>query len=152
MSVLRVMPPSRAYAPNLAPMVDVVMVILIFFMLGAQLAVEEGALPTELPSQIGPGGGASVTIIPTIHIALLETSDRRGCQIFVMDVQLPENSFNSLRALLKQKLESGANSDGRVLIEASPNVQYQFVVSAMDACVGAGFANIQFAVSGASGG
>ena len=66
-------------------MVDVVMVILVFFMLGAQLAVEEGALPTELPSQIGPGGGATITIIPTVHIALLETADRRGCQIFVME-------------------------------------------------------------------
>lgn len=149
MSFDRDLPPSRSYAPNLAPMVDVVMVILVFFMLGAHVAVEEGALPTELPSQIGPGGGASVTIIPTIHIALLETPDGHGCRIFVMDTELPDGSFTILRAVLKKKREEGANPDGRVLIEASPRVEYQHVISAMDACVGAGFANIQFSVGGA---
>ena len=148
MNFKRDIPPGRSYAPNLAPMVDVVMVILVFFMLGARLAVEEGALPTELPSQIGPGGGASVTIIPTIHIALLETPDGHGCQIFIMDTQLPDGSFATLRAVLKKKQDDGANPDGRVLIEASPNVEYQHVISAMDSCVGAGFANIQFSVGG----
>jgi len=145
----RDIPPGRSYAPNLAPMVDVVMVILVFFMLGARLAVEEGALPTELPSQVGPGGGANVTIIPTIHIALIETADGHGCRIFMMDLQLPDGSFSSLRAALQQKRDDGANPDGRVLIESSPNVEYQHVISAMDACVGAGFSNIQFPAGGA---
>lgn len=148
MKFKRDLTPPRSYAPNLAPMVDVVMVILVFFMLGARVAVEEGALPTELPSQVGPGGGASVTIIPTIHIALLESPDGHGCRIYIMDTQVPDGSFNTLRAVLQEKREEGANPDGRILIEASPNVEYQYVISAMDACVGAGFANIQFSVGG----
>ena len=46
-------PLAHADIPNLAPMVDVVMVILIFFMLGTTFAISEGVLPTRLPSRIG---------------------------------------------------------------------------------------------------
>ncbi len=146
----RVLPPTRSYAPNLAPMVDVTMVILIFFMLGARLVVEEGALPTELPSQVGPGGGSSITIIPTVRITLIETA-QGGCQIFLMGSEIPGASFTTLQSILKQRIDEGANAEGRVLIEAGPDVEYQYVVSAMDACVGSGFQNIRFAVSGISG-
>lgn len=143
----RVLPPTASYAPNLAPMVDVVMVILVFFMLGARLAVEEGALPTELPSQVGPGGASNITIIPTVRIVLIPTSSG-GCQIFLMTNEIPGGSFSVLRSVLKDKIDAGANKEGRVLIEAAPEVEYQYVVSAMDACIGAGFENIRFAVSG----
>ncbi len=139
--------PAHSYAPNLAPMVDVVMVILVFFMLGTSLAISEGVLPTELPSQVGPGGAASVTIIPVVRITLLETSTARGCQIIVMGRSLEDNSFPALERLLRGKIKAGADSKGRVLIGASPGVEYQNVISAMDACVQSGFGNIQFSVN-----
>ncbi len=139
-------PPAHAYAPNLAPMVDVVMVILIFFMLGTTIAVSEGVLPTELPSRVGPGGGAEVAIVPTVSIAIQESPDGRGCRINVMGLALPEGDFRALEHLLREKLRQGADPQGRVLIDAEPAVAYQHVISAMDSCVGAGFANIQFAV------
>jgi biopolymer transport protein ExbD len=139
--------PAHSYAPNLAPMVDVVMVILVFFMLGTSLAVSEGVLPTELPSQVGPGGAANVTIIPVVRITLLETADEKGCQIIVMGRALADNSFPALERLLQDKIEAGADPKGRVLIGASPGVEYQNVISTMDACVQAGFGNIQFSVN-----
>lgn len=69
--------PSSPSIPNLAPMVDVVMVILIFFMLGTSFALSEGVLPSQLPAQVGPGGAASVSIVPQVRIALVkrEASD-----------------------------------------------------------------------------
>ncbi len=139
--------PAHSYAPNLAPMVDVVMVILVFFMLGTSLAVSEGVLPTELPSKVGPGGSANVTIIPVVRITLLETAEPNGCQIIVMGRALADNSFPALEHLLREKFEAGADPKGRVLIGASPGVEYQNVISAMDACVQAGFGNIQFSVN-----
>lgn len=141
-------PIAHADIPNLAPMVDVVMVILIFFMLGTSFAAFEGILPMQLPSQIGPGGGANVTIIPAVRIALLEQEGGLGCRIVVMEHELGENSFQALAGFLEAKRRAGADPSGRVLIGAAPAVEYQHVISAMDACVRAGFGNILFSVGG----
>jgi biopolymer transport protein ExbD len=142
----RSMPQVHADVPNLAPMVDVVMVILIFFMLGTTFAISEGVLPTQLPSQIGPGGGATVTIVPAVQIALLEQPGG-GCRIVVMGQELRDNSFEALYELMRARIDAHADPTGRVLVGAEPGVQYQHVISAMDACVRAGFNNIQFSVS-----
>lgn len=143
----RGIPPVHADVPNLAPMVDVVMVILIFFMLGTTFALPEGVLPTQLPSQIGPGGGATVFIVPVVQIALLNNPVNNACQIVIPGVTLPEDSFEGLARLLKDKRVAGADPNGRILISAEPGVAYQQVISAMDACVRGGFANIQLAIN-----
>lgn len=143
------LPAAHAEIPNLAPMVDVVMVILIFFMLGTTFAVFEGVLPTQLPSQIGPGGAATVTILPTVRIALMDAGESQ-CRIVVGGSPSPLPGFEALAGFLRERIAAGADPAGRVLIEADPAVQYQQVVSAMDACVRAGFGNIQFSVSGAA--
>jgi biopolymer transport protein ExbD len=64
-----------------------------------------------------------------------------------MDEAMPTNSFSALRAYLRDKRIAGADPTGRVLITAESEVTYQSVISAMDACVRAGFSNIQFSVS-----
>ncbi|MFQ5429590.1 MAG: ExbD/TolR family protein [Phycisphaerae bacterium] len=138
---------TRGYVPNLAPMVDVVMVILVFFMLGTSLAITEGVLPTKLPTQIGPGGAAEVAVVPTVRILLREAQTEIGCQILIMDTPLSENSFKALQGLLRAKRLAGADPDGPILIGAEPGVVYQAVISTMDACVRAGFHNIQFSVN-----
>ncbi len=143
-------PTAHADIPNLAPMVDVVMVILIFFMLGTRFAISEGVLPTQLPSQIGPGGGAKVTIVPAVRISLREPRRGDGCEIFVMDRALSENSFGALTGFLVDKLRAGADPQGQVLIGADPEIRYQYVISAMDSCVRAGFVNLQFSVGPAA--
>lgn len=143
----RTIGPAQAAIPNLAPMVDVVMVILIFFMLGTSFAIPEGVLPTRLPSQIGPGGGARVAIIPVVRIALLDDGQTGRSRILVMGSSLPENSFAALADLMRAKRRASGDSSAPVLIAADPNVQYQDVISTMDACVRAGFGNIQFSVS-----
>ena len=64
-----------------------------------------------------------------------------------MGRELPENSFEALSGFLKAKRLDGADPNGRIVIGAEPGVRYQHVISAMDACVRAGFANLQFSVS-----
>jgi len=144
----REMPPVHADVPNLAPMVDVVMCILIFFMLGTSFALSEGFLPTQLPADVGPGGAAAVTVVPVVRISLLEEPTRPGgCRILVLDRDLADPSFKALQAYMVERRAAGADPTGRVVIGAEPGVQYQNVISAMDACVRAGFANLQFAIN-----
>ncbi len=147
----RGLPPAHAAIPNLAPMVDVVMVILIFFMLGTTFALSEGMLPTQLPAETGPGGGAAITILPAVRISLSEQADGRGCRIVVMGRELADQSFETLAAFLREKRVAGADPQAPVLISADGGLEYQQVISAMDACVRAGFSNIQFSVGGVAG-
>ncbi|MCK6455186.1 MAG: biopolymer transporter ExbD [Phycisphaerae bacterium] len=136
----------RDIVPNLAPLVDVVMVILIFFMLGTSFATSEAALPTRLPADVGPGGEARVTIVPIVQIALLAGTDANACRIIAVDQELPTGDFESLRRWLSAKLAAGADANGRVALLADPTVRYRHVISALDACIRAGFRNVQFSV------
>ena len=140
--------PARDFAPNLAPMVDVIMVLLVFFLLGASLnLVKQGVLQTELDPRSGPGGGAAVEISPRIRIALRSAAGPESFRIFLMEEPLPENTFESLRAVLVAKRRAGADPDNMVVIGADTTIRWRHVVKAMDAAVQAGFKNVQFAVS-----
>lgn len=138
----------RVRIPNLAPMVDVVMVILIFFMLGTGFATPEGVLPTRLPTQIGPGGGAQVSIVPIVRIELRDSP--KGLRILVMGQALAENSFDALTSLLTERKDAGADAAGRVLLWSEPAVRFENVISAMDACTRAGFPNLELVIGGGS--
>ena len=142
-------PQSHAQIPNLAPMVDVVMVILIFFMLGTSFAVMEGALQTQLPSQVANAAAEGVSIIPLIRISLTRAADQT-CQVTVMSQQLSANGFAELQEFLSSKMNAGADPESRVVISSAPDIRYQDVISTMDACLRSGFSRIQFSVGGKS--
>ena len=145
--------PAGQRVPNLAPMVDVIMVLLVFFMLGASLHLTtEGVLQTELDPRSGPGEGAPVEIIPAVQIALEDVDDGRSCNIYVTGEPLEGNSFSHLLAYLRDRRQAGADPTNPTVIGAQATVRWNFVVKAMDAAVQAGFKNVQFAVSlGGSG-
>jgi biopolymer transport protein ExbD len=139
---------ARDFAPNLAPMVDVIMVLLVFFLLGASLnLVKQGVLQTELDPRSGPGHRAAVEVIPRIRIALRTAAEPESVRIFLMEEPLPENTFEGLRSVLLAKRRAGADADNMVVIGADTTVRWRYVVRAMDAAVQAGFKNVQFAVS-----
>jgi biopolymer transport protein ExbD len=142
-------PQAHATIPNLAPMVDVVIVILIFFMLGTSFALMEGSLQTQLPSQVANASAENVSVIPLIRIALRQEQDQ-PCRISVMNQDLAANNFSALLEFLNSKMNAGADADSRVVISSGPDVRYQNVISAMDACLRAGFTRIQFSVGAAS--
>jgi biopolymer transport protein ExbD len=134
--------------PNLAPMVDVIMVLLVFFLLGTSLdLVKQGVLQTELDPSSGPGGGAKVELNPQIRIALGDVRNGEAAQVFCMEEPLGENAFDPLKKLLTARRQAGADPKNPVVVGAETNVRWEFVIRAMDAAVWAGFKNVQFAVS-----
>ena len=140
--------PTGERIPNLAPMVDVIMVILVFFLLGASLELgKEGVLQTELDPRSGPGEGAPIEIIPSVKIALEEVDGGQACNIYVMGEPLLGNTFQHLSRFLDQRREDGADTLNPVIVAAQPGVRWRFVIKAMDVAVRAGFGNVQFAVS-----
>lgn len=146
--MIRASEPAHETVPNLAPMVDVIMVLLVFFLLGTTLDVaRQGVLETELDPASGPGGGARVEIIPRVRIALADVRAGESARILVVDEPLPEGDFEALYRLLLDRRRAGADPTNPLVIGAETTVRWKFVIQAMDAAVRAGFANIQFAVS-----
>lgn len=146
----REFPPAHAAVPNLAPMIDVVMVILVFFMLGTTFAISEGVMKARLPTQVGPGGGAKIAMIPTVRIHLQQIPGADACRFLVMGKPVDDATTDALSRFMSQKRGEGADAAGPVQISADPGVRYQHVVSAMDACSRAGFTNLQLNVSGSA--
>ena len=145
---MRRLEPAGEVVPNLAPMVDVIMVLLIFFLLGTSLdLVTQGVLQTELDPSSGPGAGARVTINPLIRIALADLRAGQGARIFLLDEPLADDDFDGLYRVLRDRRQAGADPANPVVIGAETAVRWKFVVKAMDAAVRAGFTNVQFAVS-----
>jgi len=143
----RPLAPTSEHIPNLAPMVDVIMVILVFFLLGASLELSrEGVLQTELDPRSGPGEGATIEIIPLVKIALEATGAEDDCNVYVLGERLAPDGFERLARLLIARRSAGADPTSPVVIAAQPDVRWRFVVRAMDAAVKAGFSNVQFAV------
>ncbi|GMU81204.1 MAG: hypothetical protein AMXMBFR47_10750 [Planctomycetota bacterium] len=140
--------PAGESIPNLAPMVDVIMVILVFFMLGASLELaKEGVLQTELDPRSGPGEGVAVEIVPAVKIALEEVDEGRTCNIYVNGEPLRGNTFEDLRRFMHSRRSLGADPANPVVIGSHPGVQWRHLVTAMDTAVQSGFKNVQFAVS-----
>ncbi|MCA9244232.1 MAG: biopolymer transporter ExbD [Phycisphaerales bacterium] len=139
--------PAVETIPNLAPMVDVVMVILVFFILGATLELtREGAFVTELDARTGPGGGEAIEIIPSIRIGLEDVSAGQSCRAYANGEEI-EGGVTGLRALMTRRRSLGADPHSPVVIGAQSGVRWRFVMKAMDACTAAGFDNIQFSVA-----
>lgn len=134
--------------PNLAPMVDVIMVLLVFFLLGATLDLaRQGVLQTELDPRSGPRAGAGIEIQPRVRVALEDLGNGQAVRIHVMDRLLAPNDFAGLHDFLQQRRAAGADPQNAVVIAAEQPVRWKYVVRAMDAIVRAGFQNVQFAVS-----
>ncbi|MDX2198431.1 MAG: biopolymer transporter ExbD [Phycisphaerae bacterium] len=143
--------PSSDSIPNLAPMVDVIMVLLVFFLIGASFnLLDERLLKTELDPNVGPGGAAAVELSPRIRVRIEDFDDGKSAKITLMDRSVPPGDFAALRALLAERRDAGADVDNPVIVAPDSNVRWNFVIQAMDAVIGAGFGNVQFAL--ASGG
>lgn len=145
----KVLEPSGEFVPNLAPMVDVIMVLLIFFLAGATLNLaEQGILHTELDPSSGPAEGQAVALQSLmVRIALGDVDDGAGASIVALDQSLPNSDFDRLYDLLAGRVDAGFDPANPVVIGAEQTVRWKYVVRAMDAAVRAGFSNIQFAVS-----
>lgn len=145
--------PHGESIPNLAPMVDIIMCLLIFFMCNASInLVTEGVLQTELDPRSGPASGEQVQVNPAVRIGLQDAEAGKGCNIFVMEQALDGNTFEDLRRMMASRRAAGADPTNPVIIGAEGAVRYRYIISAFDACVRAGFKNVQFAVSFASPG
>ena len=120
------------YGPNMTPMVDVVMVILIFFMTSASILGPEWFLRSNLPV-MRPAPAANPAEPPKeIRVEFSVTRD--GSVTRVRGEGLEDAPIGSLRFRLEQLVRDNSNSKLSVLVRPDAAVPYQDLVTIHETC------------------
>jgi len=138
--------------PNLSAMIDVIFLLLIYFVTTANFTPDEGVLTAKLPQ--GTGKPAQDLTLPQRPLnIILSPVGLSGCRIRIEGYPQAPAGFADLATLLAELqydpdrgLRSGAfKPDGPVVIRPEGDVRWQHVANAFNAAVRARYSNINFA-------
>jgi biopolymer transport protein ExbD len=140
---------SAHTGPNMTPMVDVVMCILIFFMLSATFAMPELYLTSNTPAveKVGLSNSAATEQIPAVrnYIQLKRLGDQTVATAFGQPGTADLVSQTAgLPGLLKAKGQQ-LSKDVQIIIAPENHVPYKDVIAVYDACIAAHFEHVAFA-------
>ncbi len=120
------------HGPNMTPMVDVVMVILIFFMATASVLGPEWYLKSSLP-HTAPASATTTPDQDKLEQIRLKVIVRNGTTVITAE-GLPETSVTGAAAFLMKRREAGDPKKMVVLITPDAAVPYQDLVALHEAC------------------
>ncbi len=139
--------------PDMTPLVDVVMVLLIFLMMAGKFDGLKKYLSSELPiTSSGPSNAPpDPTQVPKQDIVLNVTSPTARTDTFrafygrTVNAETEEQLASQLKSLLNEKLAAGTKpEDIQLFIKPTRNVIYSNVIRVYSAAGRAGFTNIGF--------
>lgn len=117
---------------NITPLVDVVFLLLIFFMVSTTFD-RQSELNIELPEASG-----EITESEVVDVEIFIKQDGK----FIINDNAVSSNIDSLLRALREA--AGDNSDPRVIISADKETTHQAVMTAMDAARQMGFIHITF--------
>jgi len=130
----------------MTPMIDIVFLLLIFFLLSPRTHTDVGYLTTNLPRQ-GPGCGFPYREPKALEIELrVPAVNSESVAIVLSHGEALGHDFRGLLGRLADLRQRGLPADYPVRIRPWAACRYKWVVRAFDVAVAAGFANIQFTV------
>lgn len=148
--------PSGVRQLNLTAMLDVTFQLLIFFILTANFAVDEGVLAADLPVGTPPVPTVSTPPPDEPIIIKLNAVGEEGAAIWVKNAKaIPDGDFEELYLTLNGLRFDAANNpggiyqpDNPIIISPSPRVKWTHVVNAFNAVIRARYTNVSFAQAG----
>jgi biopolymer transport protein ExbD len=134
--------------PPLTPMIDVTFLLLLYFILTANVSPEEGNIPGTLPREAGIAAQQEVPLKP-VRITLLpmgRTSD--AVQYALADEGISLQSPTQLYERLLARREALGTDEIPVIIDPRGGVRWKFVLEAYNQAVRAKYKNVGFAPAG----
>lgn len=150
---VRAAPPPAKMQLNLTSMIDVIFLLLVYFVITANFAVGEGVVTARLPRpeatqaadqpptqplviQIGSGGAMSAGY--RLAVGPRQPEDFRSLQALLIEMQAdPDAGRHGL-----------FEPDNPVIIRPDGRVRWQHVVNAFNAAIAARYTNVRFAPAG----
>jgi len=144
------MPDAHADHPNVTPLIDVVMCLIIFYMLVAKIGVNTGReAKIELPSSVVGISLKDLGNTVTLNVTKPSTGDEPLITMLdpstgqMVDLKIMDGTKRPLTAFLK-KLK-GENSEFKVIIRGDQNLEYRFLEPVLITCSEAAVRNVNFA-------
>lgn len=138
------------FGPNMTPMVDVVMVILIFFMASAAFLGSEWFLRAAIPFQSGRGTDTTKKndpmALPAARFDVVMDVDAGGATV-VSFIELSRQPLDKFVQRIAALPKDDQTRQLEIIIRPSPKVPYRDVVTAHSACDGAEIAKVGIQVS-----
>jgi biopolymer transport protein ExbD len=137
---------------NLTSMIDVIFLLLIYFVITATFTPDEGVITTKLPAQ----DGMSSIQLPKppkrpLNI-VVSTAGQYGYRVHIEGIPQSPADFTHLRRILSElqyapkRSRSGPYPDDTpVMIKPDGTARWQHVVNAFNAAIGAQYSNVSFA-------
>lgn len=147
----RHLPESHGNHPNVTPLIDIVMCLIVFFMLVAKIGVSTGAdesitIPaSRLGKEMSDRGQAlTLNVRPGVGdqpmvTALVETSTNQPQEIKLIDTV---TNTHPLREVLKKIRET--NPELKIILRADEEMGYKYLEPVLIACVEAKVKNVNF--------
>ena len=139
--------------PNMTPLVDVVMVILIFLMMAGSFSQGGWFLQSSVPIKSKGGAQADVPpgLVPDEPLEVRIDNSADGFRVLAGDIR-SSGDKEQLRAALEQKrvqFERVGTAKEKVQVVLMPgrNVKYENIVAVYEAALRAGFSKVGFATS-----
>jgi len=126
---------------NMAAMIDVIMLLIIFFMCTTTFKQPEKRLDTTV-AKIGKGAAAEAKLFEPVEICITKSSD--GKYVILCDAA-PCNDFRQLTAVLKQRKQI---ADVDVVVKGDSDVPFWYMVAAVDSSYKAGLRHVAFSTKG----
>jgi biopolymer transport protein ExbD len=131
---------------QMTPMIDMVFLLLVFFMVAAKPVIPERDIPMGLPGQVAQ---EEVVDIPDEARVIIEP----GGQVVLNEQNLDSpasSSLPELRAVLERFRLSAENAKSEALVTLAPHdtVPHQRLVDVLNACAEAGIKGITLAGGG----
>lgn len=127
---------------NMAPMIDIVFLLLVFFMCTSSFNENEGQLPAQMP-QTSLEAHRLIEDFDPVRIALRKTASG-------VEVQCDGQPCASFDVLLAKLAARRAIADTPVIIEGQKGVPFGPMVAAMDTCYRANCRQVAFSIRGIS--
>ena len=127
--------------PQMAPMIDVVFQLLIFFMLTLNIVEPEGDFNVNMPITDNASAAEDPKIVPEIKVRMIANEDGSLNTIRLGQVNLGNgpNVFAGLNHEILKIIGRPGNpitKDMEVEIEADYNLHYEYTLKAVSACTG----------------
>lgn len=123
---------------QLTSMIDIIFLLLIFFVMTFKIAAQEGDFNIRMP--IGGGAGAADTTNLPIKLRLRSNTDGELVDIVVDDTRSFGNDFGKLRAFILQQTGGDAppspEQGPEVEIDLDYNLRYSHVINAISTITG----------------
>ena len=136
---------------NFTAMIDVIFQLLIYFVVTASFAVDEGILTAKLPEGTGKTEAKIKAPDRPIRIRLTALSLPTECRIELVGLNRSPRDFRELADMLASLQYNDRNPNGSfkpdnpLIIEPDALVRWQHVVNAFNAAVKTRYSNVAFA-------